>query len=83
MWQEFISNPSNCEWECDKWCDVGEYLYYKNCKCRKKVVDKLVEECSENIDGNEMIYNSYLNDYWKVCNSCTIYMAIHCFFDNH
>ena len=19
-------NPSNCESECDKWCDVGEYL---------------------------------------------------------
>ena len=28
-------------------CDVGEYLDYKNCKCRNKLVDKLVEECSE------------------------------------
>ena len=26
----------------DKLCDVGEYLDYKNCKCRKKLVDKLV-----------------------------------------
>ena len=25
-------------------------LDYKNCKCRKKLTDKLVEECSENID---------------------------------
>ena len=41
-----IWNPSNCECECD----VGEYLDYKNCKCRKKLVDKLVEECTENID---------------------------------
>ena len=24
----FIWNPSNCEWECDKVCDVGEYLDY-------------------------------------------------------
>ena len=32
----FIWNPSNCECECDKACDVGEYLYYENCKCRKK-----------------------------------------------
>ena len=35
---------------------AGEYLDYKNLKCRKKLVDKLVEECSENIDRNEMIY---------------------------
>ena len=28
-------------------------------------VDKLVEECSENIDGNEMIYNRTINDYEK------------------
>ena len=43
-------NPSNCECECNKSCDVGDYLDYENCKCRKRLVDKLVEECSENID---------------------------------
>ena len=43
-------NPSNCELECDKSCDVGEYLDYENCKCRKRLVDKLVEECGENVD---------------------------------
>ena len=32
---------------CDKSCDVGEYLDYENCKCRKKLIDKLVEVCSE------------------------------------
>ena len=31
----FIWNPSNCECEYDKACDVGEYLDYENCKCRK------------------------------------------------
>ena len=46
----FIWNPSNCESECDKSCDVGEYLDYKNCKCRKKLVDKLVEECTETVE---------------------------------
>ena len=51
----FIWNPSNCEFKCDKLCDVGEYLDYENCKCRKKLVDKMVEECSGNIDVNEMI----------------------------
>ena len=32
----FIVNFSNCDCECDKSGDVGEYLDYKNCKCRKK-----------------------------------------------
>ena len=59
----FIWNPSNCECECDKSCDFGEYLDYQNCKCRKKLVDKLVDECTENIDGNKMIYNGTLHDY--------------------
>ena len=26
----------NCECECDKSCDIGEYLDHENCKCRKK-----------------------------------------------
>ena len=50
---------------CDKSCDVGEYLDYENCKCRKKLIDKLVEVCSENIYGNEVIYNETVNDYEK------------------
>ena len=39
-------NPSNCECKCD----VGKYLDYENCKCRKNLVDKLIEECTKNID---------------------------------
>ena len=46
----FIWNPSKCKCECDKSCDVGQYLYYENCKCRKKLVDKLLEECAETIE---------------------------------
>ena len=57
----FNWNPSNCECQCDKSCDIGEYLDYKNCKCRKKILDKLVEKCSENIDGNEILYNETLD----------------------
>ena len=38
-----------------------ENLDYKNCKCRKRLIDKLVEECSENVDGNEMLYNETLD----------------------
>ena len=51
----------------DKSCYVGKYLDYKKLKCRKRLVGKLVEECSENIDEkelhqNKMIRNSTLND---------------------
>ena len=60
---------------------TGEYLDYKNCKRRKKIIDKLVEECSENIDGNEMLYNETLdvisfNVYKKVCSSCMVYIVL-------
>ena len=48
--KESIWNPSNCEYECDKPYDIREYLDYENCKCKKKIVDKSVAECTENID---------------------------------
>ena len=41
---------SNCECECYKSCNFSEYLDYKNCKCKKRLVNKLVEECNENIE---------------------------------
>ena len=31
----FIWNPSNCGCECGKSCDIGKYLDYEKCKCRK------------------------------------------------
>ena len=44
MIKDVFGNPDNCECECDKSCDVREYLGYANCKCRKKLIDELVEE---------------------------------------
>ena len=40
------------------------------CKCRR-LIDRLVEEYSESIDGNKMNHNDYKN----LCNSCTLYIA--------
>ena len=71
----FIWNPSNCECECDKCCDVGEYLDYKNRKCRQRIIDELVEECSENLDKNKLI-SVALNGYKYVCGSCTTYIVL-------
>ena len=71
MIKGFIWNPSICERECDKSCDIGQYLDYKNCKCRKELINKLVEESRENFDGNKMVYG-----YEKVSNSCTKYIVL-------
>ena len=76
----FIWNPSDCECECAKSCDTGEYLDYKNCRCRKKIIEKLVVERSENIDGNEMLYNETLDIISSSDNetsgSCVIYVIL-------
>ena len=50
----FIWNPSNCECGCDKACDVREYLDYENCRCRKKLVAPLIEECTETVEEVEL-----------------------------
>ena len=77
----FIWNSSNCECECYKLCDAGEYLNYKNCKRRKSLIDKLIEECSKNIYENENFrYNSIrfnsIKFFKKVCSSCMVYIAL-------
>ena len=45
----YVWNSNNCECECNKSCNIDEYLEYSNCKCKKKLIDQLVEECTENI----------------------------------
>ena len=70
----FIWNPSNCECECDKSCDVGEYLDYENCNCRKKLVDKLVEECTETVEEVKIAENE--NENRHKCNFCTVYILL-------
>ena len=59
---------------------MGEYLDYKNCKCRKKIIDKLIEQYSENIDENEMLYNKTLDIISssdnKTSDSCIVYIVL-------
>ena len=71
----FIWNPSNCECECDKSCDVGEYVDYENCRCRKKIVDQLVEECTENIDKVKIAECNAVENIHKY-NSCKLYNVL-------
>ena len=72
----FIWNPINCECQCDKAYDVDEYLDYEHWKCRKKSVDKLVDECSETVEEVKLAKiilaeNESENKY----SSCTVYIV--------
>ena len=72
-----IWNPSNYECECDKSCDVGEYLDYENCKCRKKLVGKLVEECTEYFEEVKLAKITSAEDENKhKCSSCSLYIVL-------
>ena len=75
--KRFIWNPSNCECECDGSGDVGEYLDYENCKCRKKLVDKLIEECTENVEEVKIAKITLAEEENKhKYSSCTLYIVL-------
>ena len=73
----FIWNPSNCECECNKNCDIGEYLDYENCKCRKKLADKLIDECTETIEEVKLAeITIFENENNYKYNSCRVYIVL-------
>ena len=62
---------------CDKACDIGEYLDYENCKCRKKLVDKLVDECTETIEEVKLAKITLAeNESKNKYSSCTDYTVL-------
>ena len=73
----FIWNPNNFECECDKAFDVDEYLDYESCKCIKKLVDKLVDECTETIEEVKLAKITLAeNENSYKCSSCTVYIVL-------
>ena len=64
-------NLSNCECECDKSCDIGGYLDYENCKFRKRLVDKLVEEYNEIFEEVKIVDKNE-----DKCSSCIFYIVL-------
>ena len=72
--KDFFWNPSNCECECDKSCSIGEY--YSNCKCRKRLIDPLVEECTENIDETKLVNITVENKNNSRCTSYDVYKML-------
>ena len=72
----YIWNPSNCECECDKSCNIGEYLDYENCKCRKKLTDKLIDQCTETIEETKLVNITFTeNENNYECGSCIVYIV--------
>ena len=41
-------NPSTCVCECDMWCKPGQYLDYKKCVCKNKLIGKVISEWHSN-----------------------------------
>ena len=72
--KRYTSNPSNCECECNKYCDAGEHLDYLDCKCKKKkkVDPLLIKECTKNIDETESVRKTS-NENECRCSLCTVY----------
>ena len=58
-------------------CNVGEYLDHENCKCRKKSVAPLIEECTETVDevrlGKIILAE---NESSCKCSSCTVFIVL-------
>ena len=55
--------------------DIGEYLDYENCKCRKRLVDKLIDECTETIEEVKLAKITLAKNENKY-SSCTVYIAL-------
>ena len=73
----FIWNPNNCECDCDKACGVGEYLDYENCKCIKKLVSPIIEECAETVKEVKLAKITLPeNENSFKCNPRTVYIVL-------
>ena len=73
----FVWNSNYCDCEYDKSCDIGEYLDYENCKCRKKLIDKLVEEYTESNNEVKLAKITLAeNKHKHKRSSCTLYIVL-------
>ena len=73
----FIWNLSHYECECYKPCDFSEYLDYKYCKCKNRLANKLVAECTENIEEIRLVdITQAKNENKHKCSSCTLFIVL-------
>ena len=81
----YTGNPSTCKCQCDMWCKPGQYLDYKNCVCKNKLVGRVIAECTsvineimmnnrDNEDNDDTIANIFIGLY-----SVLLFVGIVCF----
>ena len=57
--------------------NVGEYLDYGNCKCRKKLIAALTEGCTETVEEVKLAKITLdKNENSYKCSSCTVYIVL-------
>ena len=85
IWNSDTWNPSNCECQCDMWCKTGQYLDYKICICKNKLIGRVTEECTsvinetmtnnkDDIDNDNTITNIFIGLF-----SVLLFVGIVCF----
>ena len=50
----YMWNPSTCACECDMWCKPGQYLDYKKCVGKSKLIGKVISKCTSFINESMM-----------------------------
>ena len=71
-------NPSTCECQCDMWCKPGQYLDYKNCICKNKLIGRVISKCTsvinetmmnnkDNIANDNTITNIFIGFFQYLC----------------
>ena len=53
----YMWNPSTCECQCDMWCKPGQYLDYKKCVCKNKLIGKVISKCTSSLINENMMNN--------------------------
>ena len=59
-------NLSTCGCECDMWCKPGQYLDYKKCVCKNKLICGVIADCTS------VIYETMINNKKNISNDDTI-----------
>ena len=55
----YMWNPSTCACECDMLCKPSQFLDYKKCVCKNKLIGRVIAECASAI--NETMMNNKAN----------------------
>ena len=62
----YMWNPSTCACEYDMWCKPGQYLDYKKCVFKNKLIRKIISKCTS------LINKTMMNNETRITNDDTI-----------